>query len=195
MLFLFQIYELFWYAVATAITLLVVLMLLRALVNYADVNPFSWSARTIRQLTDPLVNPVRRGLARAGLDPKIAPLVTILIAILLGYIAIQLVWAVLVITIGGVTESLQRGAIIRLVGYSLYGLLAVYSLLIFMRIVFAWGVSSINRVYRFLVRVTEPVLGPFRRIIPPLGMFDISPIVVLLLIRLLQEAIVGTLLR
>jgi YggT family protein len=77
----------------------------------------------------------------------------------------------------------------------LYGLLAVYSLLIFMRIIFSWGMSSVNPVMRFLLRVTEPVLAPFRRLIPPLGTFDISPIVVLLLIRLFQEAIGGTLLR
>ncbi|MDT5061236.1 MAG: YggT family protein [Acidobacteriota bacterium] len=195
MLIFLQIYELIWYAVATAIMLLVVLLLLRTLLNYADVNPFSWYARIIRSLTDPLVNPVRRGLVRAGLDPKLSPLITILIAILLGYIAVQLVWAVLVITLGGIVESLRRGAIIPLVGYSLYGLLAIYSLMIFMRIVFSWGVSSVNPVLRFLVRATEPVLGPFRRLIPPLGMFDISPIVVLLLIRLFQEAIAGTLLR
>ena len=195
MLILLQIYELIWYAVATALTLLTLLVILRTVVNYADLNPFSWSSRTIRGLTDPLIYPVKRGVARAGLDPKIAPLVTILIAILLGYIAIQLVWAVLVVTIGGIIGSLQEGAIIKLVGYSLYGLLAIYSLLIFMRIVFSWGVSSVNRVQRFLIRVTEPVLAPFRRLIPPLGMFDISSIVVLLLIRLFQEAIAGTLLR
>lgn len=189
-----QIYELIWYAVATAIMLLVVLLLLRTLVNYADINPFNWTALTIRRLTDPLVQPVRRGVVKAGLDPKLAPLITILIAILLGYIAVQLVWAVLY-TLTGIVESLQRGAITRLVGFVLFGLLAVYSLLIFMRIVFSWGVSSVNRLMRFLVRVTEPLLGPFRRIIPPLGMFDISPIVVLLLIQLFQQAIVGTLLR
>jgi YggT family protein len=189
-----QIYELFWYLVATAIMLLVVLLLLRTLVNYADLNPFSWLALTIRRLTDPLVHPVRRGIVRAGLDPKIAPLVTILIAILLGYIALQLVWAV-TYTLKGIVLSLQLGAIIKLVGFAIFGLLAVYSLMIFMRIVFEWGVSSVNPVLRFLVRATEPVLGPFRRLIPPLGMFDISPIVVLLLIRLLQEAIAGTLLR
>lgn len=189
-----QIYELVWYLVATAIMLLVVLMLLRTLVNYADVNPFSRPVLTIRRLTDPLVNPVRRGVVRAGLDAKIAPLVTILIAILLGYIAVQLVWAVM-FTLNGIVGSLRLGAVVRLVGFSLFGLLAIYSLLIFMRIVFSWGVSSINRVFRFLIRVTEPVLGPFRRIIPPLGMFDISPIVVLLLIQLFQQAIMGTLLR
>jgi YggT family protein len=189
-----QIYDLFWYVVATGILLLVVLMLLRTLVNYTDVNPFSWPARTIRSLTDPLVNPMRRGLVRAGLDHRLAPLVTILVAILLGYLAVQLVWAV-TFTAGGIIASLQRGAIIALVGFVLFGLLAIYSLLIFMRIIFSWGVSQVNPMLRFLVRVTEPVLGPFRRLIPPLGMFDISPIVVLLLVQLFQRAIMGTLLR
>ena len=189
-----QIYDFFWYAVASVIVFLVVLILLRSLLNYADVNPFSWSARTIRNLTDPFIYPVRRGILRAGLDPKIAPLVTILIAVLLGYIAVQLVWDVM-FTLTGIVVSLQFGLIIRLVGFALYGLLAFYSLLIFARIVFSLGVSSINPVMRFLVRATEPVLGPFRRLIPPLGMFDISPIVVLLLIQLFQRAIAGTLIR
>jgi YggT family protein len=189
-----QIDELFWYAVVTAITLFVVLLLLRWLATYADLNPFGWLAINVRRSTDPFVQPVRRGLVRAGLDAKLAPLVTALIAILLGYIAVQLVSAVL-FTLAGTVDSLQRGAIVRLIGYVLYGLLAVFSLLIFMRIVFSWGVSSVNSLMRFLIRVTEPVMGPFRRIIPPLGMFDISPIVVLLLIQLFQRAIVGTLLH
>lgn len=188
-----QIYEFFWYAVATVITFLVVLILVRSLLNYADVNPFGRPARTVRSLTDPFVHPVRRGVIRAGLDAKLAPLVTILIAILLGYFAVQLVKAVMT-TLVGIIDSLQRNSLISLVGWSLLGLLAVYSLLIFMRIIFSWGASSVNRVQRFLIRVTEPVLGPARRIIPPLGVFDISAIVVLLLIQLLQQAIVGTLL-
>ena len=189
-----QIYELIWYLVTTAVMLLIVLLLLRSLVIYADVNPFSWPALTIRRLTDPLVSPVRRGLIRLGLEPKIAPLVTVLIAILLGFFAVRLVGDT-TFTLSGIVRSLQQGAINRLVGYLLFGLLAIYSLMIFIRIIFEWGVSSVNPVRRFLVRATEPVLGPFRRLIPPLGMFDISSIVVLLLIQLLQQAIVGTLLH
>ena len=183
-----QIYELFWYAVAAAILLLVALILLRTLVNYADLNPFGWPARTVRSLTDPFVNPVRRGLVRSGLEPKLAPLLTILIAVLLGWFAIQLVWNVL-FTLNGIIVNLPLGRVIVVVGYALFGLM------IFMRIVFSWGTSSVNRVLRFLIRATEPVMGPFRRLIPPLGMFDISPIVVLLLISLFQRAIVGTLIR
>ena len=188
-----SIYLFIWYGVVAVIITVIVLMLLRLILNYTDVNPFGRVALMVRRLSDPMVDPVRRGLARAGLDPKIAPIGTILIAILLGYFALELVRTFL-FTIDGVVGSLERGAIVSLIGYLLFGLLAFYSLLIFMRIVFSWGASSVNRVLRLLIRITEPVLGPFRRIIPPLGMLDISPIVVLLLIHLFQRAIAGTLL-
>ncbi|HEV2913425.1 MAG TPA: YggT family protein [Pyrinomonadaceae bacterium] len=182
-----------WYAVVACIMTVIVLMLLRMVVNYADLNPFSRPAMTVRRFSDPLVNPVRRRLIGFGLDPKFAPLVSILIAIILGYFTLQIVGTVL-FTISGLLLSLQRGAIIAVVGFLLYGLLAVYSLLIFMRIIFSWGASETNRLMLFLVRATDPILVPFRRIIPPLGMFDISPIVVLFLLRLLQEMVAATLL-
>jgi YggT family protein len=47
---------------------------------------------------------------------------------------------------------------------------------------------------RFLIDVTEPLLGPLRRIIPPLGWLDISPIVAILILTLFQQAVAGTLL-
>jgi len=188
-----SIYLFIWYGVVAVIITVIVLMLLRLVLNYADVNPFGRIAQMVRRLSDPMVDPVRRGLARGGLDPKIAPIGTILITILLGYFALELVRTFLT-TIAGVITSLELGAVVSLVGYLLFGLLAFYSLLIFMRIIFSWGASSVNRILRLLIKLTEPVLGPFRRIIPPLGMLDISPIVVLLLIHLFQRAIAGTLL-
>jgi YggT family protein len=189
-----SLYQFIWYGVAIGIMGIIVLMLLRLIVTYADLNPFSRTALSVRNWSDPLVNPVRRALTGYGVDPKYAPLIVVLIAILLGWFALQLVQTVL-FTLGGVIVSAQRRDMISLVGFLLYGLLAVYSLLIFIRIVCSWGLSPRNRLMHFLLRVTEPVLAPFRRFIPPLGMFDISAIVVLLLLRLLQEAIAGTLIR
>jgi YggT family protein len=183
-----------WYVVVTVIMTVIVLMLLRLAVNYADLNPFGWPARTVRSLTDPLVNPVRRRLAGFGLDPKFAPLVSILIAIILGYFTLEIVGTVL-LTVAGLLVSVQNGAVIAIVGFLLYGLLAVYSLLIFMRIIVSWGASHTNRLLVFLRRLTDPVLVPFQRIIPPLGMFDISPIVVLILLSLLQKMVAATMLR
>ena len=182
------------YLVAFVIIAIIALMLLRLVVTYADLNPFGWVALTVRRLTDPLVNPVRRYLLSNGVDPKYSPLLTILGVILLGYFVILFAEAVL-FSIAGVVRSLQCGLYISLIGSILYGFLAVYSLLIFMRIIFSWFVSYANPAMRFLAQATDPLLIPFRRIIPPIGMFDISPIVALFLLRLFQEAIAATLLR
>ena len=173
----------------------IVLMLVRLALNYADLNPFSRPVMWVRGLTDPYINPVRRQLIGFGFQPNIAPLVTILIVILLGWFALQMADGVIG-TCYGVIKSAQQHRWVALVGYVLLGFLHIYALLIFMRIIFSWGmVSYANRLMRLLVHATEPVLGPARRIIPPLGPFDISPIVVLLVLQLFQYAVAGTLLR
>jgi YggT family protein len=46
-----------------------------------------------------------------------------------------------------------------------------------------WGIS------RILVEVTDPVVAPLRRVIPPLGMIDISFLVAILLIQMLMRLI------
>lgn len=186
------IWLLVWYLIIGAIVGVILLVIARVLVNYADMNPFSRTALNVRQFSDPLINPVRRILISYGLDQKLAPFVTILIAILIGWLMLEMVGAV-VFTVRGILTSLQRAAFRPLIGYVLFGVLAVYTLFIIARIILSWGMSYGNRTMRFLVRVTEPILGPFRRIIPPLGMFDISPIIVLLILQLFQRAIAGTL--
>jgi YggT family protein len=174
---------------------IILLMVFRLIANYADLNPFAWPSLTIRRLSDPFTVPVRRALVGFGVDPKYSPLVVILLVILLGYFVLQLSSAIGG-TIGGVLLSLQTGAMVAALGFILYGLISIYILLIFIRIIFSWGmVSYSNRIMRFLVNATEPLLGPLRRIIPPLGAMDISPIVAFLILWLFQQAIAGTLLR
>jgi YggT family protein len=195
MLILGRVYWFVNWAVIAAIMGIIGLMLLRLIANYADLNPFAWPALTIRRLTDPFIVPVRRALMGFGVDPKYAPLVTILLAILLAWFALQLVSSI-ANTIAGVLFSIQHQAIVPIVGYLLYGFIALYILLIFIRIIFSWGgVSYSNRIMRFLVNTTEPLLGPLRRMIPPLGMIDISAIVAFIILWLFQAAIQGTLLR
>ena len=183
------------WAIAALIVGVIVLMVLRLIVDAMDLNPFGWTSRTIHRLTDGLIVPVRGGLRNFGMDPKFAPLVAILLVILLGYFLLQLVGTI-ASTIAGVLVSIQAGAMISVLGYLLYGAISIYILLIIIRIVFSWGrVSYSNRIMRFLIDVTEPLLGPLRRIIPPLGWIDISPIVAFLILWLFQAAIAGTLIR
>jgi YggT family protein len=183
------------WAIQLAIVAIIMLMILRLIGDAADLNPFGWASRTLRRLTDGFVMPVRGALRQVGVDPKFAPLVVILVAILLGYFLLQLI-ATLAMTLSGVITSAQAGELFQVLGFILYGLLGIYSLLIFMRIIFSWGmVSYQNRVMRFLVDATEPLLGPLRRMIPPLGRMDISPLVAFLILWLFQAAVAGTLLR
>ncbi|MDQ1590826.1 MAG: YggT family protein [Pyrinomonadaceae bacterium] len=180
-------------AIIGLIVAAIVLMALRLLLNYADLNPFSRPVLLVRSLTDPFVNPVRRSLLGFGFSPNMAPLVTILIVILVGWLALSLSNDVLG-TFYGMYMRGREGRIVALIGTLLYGFLSVYSMLILIRIIFSWGMIGMsNPVMRFLIRATDPLLVPLRRIIPPLGFFDLSPLVAFLLIWLFQRAIAGTL--
>lgn len=183
------------WAIQAAIVAIILLMILRMIADARDLNPFGWTSITLRRLTDGFVVPVRGVLRQVGVDPKFAPLVVILVAILLAFFLVQLVTTI-AMTVEGVITSAVSGAVVSVLGFILYGLISIYILLIFMRIVFSWGMVSYgNRIMRFLVDATEPLLGPLRRLIPPLGRFDISPIVAFFILWLFQAAIAGTLLR
>lgn len=73
--------------------------------------------------------------------------------------------------------------------------LTVYLWIIIARALLSWvNPDPSNPIVRFLYRVTEPVLRPVRRRLPTLAMgLDLSPLVVILGIYLLQEFLVGTL--
>ena len=76
-------------------------------------------------------------------------------------------------------------------------LLSAYLIVMFARIILSWFPvepgSGLASVYGFLYSLTEPVLGPIRRVIPPLGMggmgLDLSPLVVFFGISILRSAI------
>ena len=183
------------WAVTAVIVVVIVLMVIRLITDAANLNPFSRLSLGIRRLSDPFVAPMRGGLRGFGIEPKYAPIVVVLITILLGFFVLQLT-ETLAFTTAGFLMSVRRGAMVSALGFILSGAISIYILLIFMRIIFSWGrVSYSNRLMRFLVNTTEPFLGPLRRIIPPLGMMDISPIIAFLILWLFQQAINGTLLR
>ena len=183
-----------WLVIA-AILAVIILMVLRLVANQLDINPFSWSARTIRRLTDSIVDPIRRVLMGFRVDGKYAPLVAILLAVIVGWFVLQLITSI-TNTIAGIMLSVHEQAFAATVGYVLYGLVGFYTLLMFIRIILSWGRANYRSgLMRFLVNVTDPLLLPLRRVVPPVGMFDISPIVAFIILWLIQTAIAGTLLR
>jgi YggT family protein len=73
--------------------------------------------------------------------------------------------------------------------------LNLYMWLIIIRALASWfSPDPYNPLYQFLIRITEPVLGYIRRILPMrAGMMDLSPIVALLAIIFLQTFLVQSL--
>lgn len=65
-------------------------------------------------------------------------------------------------------------------------LLQVLLVAILIRVVLTWfPVDPSNPIIRIIFEVTEPVLAPFRRVIPRIGMFDLSPIAAMLVIQVI----------
>ena len=75
----------------------------------------------------------------------------------------------------------------------LCALATAYLVVLFARAIMSWfpvrpgtGISS---VYRVLLDITEPVLAPLRRVIPPAGPFDLSFLVAFIVISILRQAV------
>ena len=197
MLVLALIYTFIRWAVTAIVLAGILLIILRSVFNYIDVNPFTWHARNVRRATDPIIAPIRRMLISFRLDPKVAPFIIIILMIVIGFLIVQIA-NTLLNTIAGVFYTVtERGsAAVGIAGYLLFGAFGLYTLAIFTRIVLAWiGVSYANPLARFLVRITEPLLGPLRRLVPTVGMFDVSPIVAFLICWVCQAAVAATLLQ
>ena len=75
----------------------------------------------------------------------------------------------------------------------LCSLISVYYIVLLARVILSWFPlqpgTPMASIASIIYQVTEPVMGPVRRIIPTVGMIDISPIVVFFGLRILQSVI------
>jgi YggT family protein len=185
-----------YFGVVAVILAGILLILLRSLFRRMDVNPFTWHAITVKRLTDPIILPVRGCWWRCASIRFVAPVIVIVVFILVGFFVIQVANGFLN-TIAGILTAASSGrpnAAVAILGYVLYALVGLYELMIFARIIMTWFVVSYGKRMRFLIRTTEPLLAPLRRMIPLVGMFDVSPIIAFVILWVLQSVIAATLL-
>ena len=66
----------------------------------------------------------------------------------------------------------------------------VFQIALVLRVVLSWFPSGGPRqLTDVLIRITEPVLGPVRRVLPSFGGLDLSPVVVILVMNLLLQVL------
>ena len=185
------VYPIVWMVLWGAFLVFLALMILRLIFSYADPNPFGFIGRLgfkIRRLTERSVYPAARLLANFKVDTRLAPLVSIFIALVFTFFASQIIGN-LFFVIDGLTTGVATGNPKMVIGFILYGLLSLLVLFIFIRFLSQWFVFARNTFLAFVMRVTDPIMLPVQKLIPPVGMFDISAMIVLILIFLLQSLV------
>lgn len=193
----FTVYPIIRLVVWGAFLVFLALLMLRLIFSYSDPNPFGTVGRfsfKIRKITERFVYPASRVLSTFRVDIRLAPLVTAFIALVLTYFGMQIIGNAFFI-IDGLSASISSGNVRATIGYFIYALLSIFVLFLIMRFVGQWFVFARNTFLAFVYKVTDPIMIPAQRLIPRVGMFDFSLLVVLILVSILQAAVIGLLVR
>jgi len=68
------------------------------------------------------------------------------------------------------------------------------NLAIFARILLSWlPINRESRIVSLIYEITEPILGPLRRVVPSFGGLDLSPMIALILIQVAERALTAML--
>ena len=75
----------------------------------------------------------------------------------------------------------------------LINIVDLYSLVVFLAVILSWvQLPHDNPVAQFVNSMTEPVLGPIRRALPPMGGLDFSPMILLVGLQMLKAFLIGS---
>lgn len=182
------------YAVFAAVAVVAVLAFAALAVQRRMINPFGRPARTIRDATDPLLKPIERRVLRSGGNPQSAPWWLVGIALIGGIVLISgAQWAVgEVRLLGAAARGGGRPLAFVLVDWTF----SLINLALLIRVIGSWlGFGQYNKWMRPFYYMTEWFLAPLRRLLPPFGPIDVSPLVAWLVIAfILRPAVLRLLL-
>lgn len=165
------------YIIETIADLISLLLLLRFWLPWVGADFRNPMAQGVLQATSPLINPLRRIIPAIGrIDTA-----TVLLAIVVQSVAVTVV--LLLVGAPLSVRFILLSAIFELIKLSLL----MFTFAIIIRIVLSWvSPGTYNPATAIIANLTDPILRPFRRIIPPIGGFDISPILAIILLGALS---------
>ena len=167
------------YVIQTFLGLYLFAMMLRFILQLVRADFYNPISQFLVKVTNPLVLPLRRIIpGYGGLD-----LSSLLLALLLQMLSIT---ALLWFKVGGLPSIglLLIGSVFGIAAL----LLQLYFFALLAMIILSWVSPGGNNPAVYLVhQITEPVMAPFRKILPPIGGLDLSPILVFVAIGVLQR--------
>jgi len=156
------------------------------------INPFGAWPRLVRRVSDPILLPLERRVINAGGNPQNAPLWLLGLAIGGGLLLLSLTqW--LIGTAAGLVLLAQGGVRV----WMQVLLSAVFTILmaaILIRVIASWlGIGPYRKWMRPVYALTNWLIDPIRRILPPVGIFDFSPMVAWLVLYVVRGFVLGLL--
>jgi YggT family protein len=163
------------------------------LVRTRRISPFGAVARFFRRVVDHLIVPIEHRVVRAGGLPSSAPWWALIAVVIGGLVALALLEFIRgqLGFAAGAAGAGPRGIIMVLVTWT-FGIL---QLALIVRVISTWvRLSEWSKWIRWTIPLTEWLLRPLRKFIPPLaGTIDLSPLVAWLLLALLKGAVLSVL--
>lgn len=153
-------------------------------------NPFGAWPRFVRSISEPLLLRLERRIIAAGGSPQNAPYWLLGLVVAGGLILLSLTqWIIGLVT--GLSVAMDGGVRVWLQ----LVVNAVFTILmgaILVRVIASWfGIGPYRRWMRPVVLLTDWIIEPIRRILPPVGMFDFSPMVAWLVLYVVRGFVLG----
>ena len=166
----------FSFLIGTLLDLYVTALLLRLLLQWVRADFYNPVCQFLVQITNPVVMPLRRVI------PPIRRLDTATVVLIMALEAVS-VWVAARLA----SQPLDPLTLLILaVSKILATVLLTYFFLIIAAVILSWvGAGMRHPVVPIVYQLTEPVLKPFRRVIPPISGIDLSPLFALIIIRFL----------
>ena len=154
------------------------------------INPFGAWPRFVRRISDPVLLRLEKRVIGSGGNPQHAPLWMLGLVIAAGLVLLSLThWFIGVLI--GVSAAVNGGPRVwlRLLVNAIFTILMAALLI---RVIASWlGIGPYRRWMRPIVALTSWLIEPIRRILPPMGMFDFSPMVAWLVLYVVRGFVLG----
>ena len=174
--------------VNSLINIYLFLLMLRFLLQASRADYYNPLSQSVVKITQPVVGLFQGFLGPVGGRFYLATLAAGFVLKVVSMIAIFMV-------IGGGMPPIA-GLLIAGVAALANAILKIYFFAMIVMIILSWVAPNASHPGALLVmQLVEPIMAPVRKVIPPLGMIDLSPIVVFIAINLVDGLVVGSLIR
>ncbi|HEU5217500.1 MAG TPA: YggT family protein [Gemmatimonadales bacterium] len=153
-------------------------------------QPFGWWPRAVHRAAAPLLYPLERRLRRSGANPADSPLWLLGIVLVGGLLALGLVQWIggSLALISGLRGAGPAGWTRMVIGSGIWLVMAA----IMVRVIGSWlGFGRHTSWMRPVFLLTDWIIAPIARRLPPIGLFDLSPFVAYLGLMLIRSLIGG----